>query len=36
MARDDWLTAPAEETLIFGDDPDAIWEKALDRAGLTL
>ena len=36
MARDDWLTAPAEETLIFGDDPDAVWEKALDRAGLTL
>jgi putative transcriptional regulator len=36
MARDDWLTAPAEETLIFGDDPDATWEKALDRAGLAL
>jgi len=36
MAHDDWLTAPAEETLIFGDDPDEIWEKALDRAGLAL
>lgn len=36
MARDDWLTAPAEEALIFGDDLDAIWEKALDRAGLAL
>jgi putative AlgH/UPF0301 family transcriptional regulator len=36
MAHDDWLTAPAEETLIFDDDPDTIWEKALNRAGLAL
>lgn len=36
MARDDWLTAPAEESLIFGDDPDAVWEKALHSAGLSL
>jgi putative transcriptional regulator len=36
LARDDWLTAPAEESLIFGDDLDAVWEKALHSAGLAL
>lgn len=36
MDREDWLTAPAEEALIFGDDLETIWEKALDRAGLPL
>lgn len=36
MDREDWLTAPAEESLIFGDDLEEIWEKALDSAGFLL
>ncbi len=36
MARDDWLTAPAEPSLIFSDDLDAVWEKAFKSAGLSL
>jgi putative transcriptional regulator len=36
MARDDWLTAPADSSLIFSDDLDAVWGKALESAGLSL
>ena len=36
MARDDWLTAPADDTLIFGDDPDGVWDKAMAKAGIAL
>lgn len=36
IAREDWLTAPADETLIFTDDIDGVWEKALANAGLPL
>jgi len=36
MAHDDWLTAPADESLIFSEDPDEVWKKALGRAGIAL
>lgn len=36
IARQDWLTAPADAGLIFSDDPDSVWEKAMSSAGLTL
>ncbi len=36
MARDDWLTAPEDLELIFGDDQDTKWERARTGAGLKL
>lgn len=36
MARDDWLTAPAEDALIFSDDPEGVWDKAMAKAGIAL
>ncbi len=36
MARNDWLTAPADSSLIFSDDLDAVWEEALASSGLSL
>lgn len=36
IARDDWRTAPAEESLIFGDDVGTVWERAFRQAGIAL
>lgn len=36
MARDDWLTAPAEDALIFSADPEGVWDKAMAKAGILL
>ena len=36
LARDDWLTAPADDNLIFSDDPDGVWDKAMAKAGIVL
>lgn len=36
LARDDWLTAPADAALIFSDDLDHIWERAMISAGIVL
>ncbi len=36
LGRDDWLTAPADLGLIFDDDQDGKWAKALRGAGLKL
>ena len=36
IARNDWLTAPADERLIFSDDAEKIWQEALKRAGTPL
>ena len=36
MARDDWLTAPAEPSLVFSDTLDDVWERAIESAGLSL
>jgi putative transcriptional regulator len=36
LARDDWLTAPAEEALIFSDDLDGMWKRAFRMAGISL
>ncbi|HUL11080.1 MAG TPA: YqgE/AlgH family protein [Methylococcaceae bacterium] len=36
LARSDWLIAPADPSLIFSSDPGAVWEKALQRAGIAL
>ena len=36
LARDDWLTAPADDSLIFSDDLEGVWDKALAKAGIAL
>jgi len=36
IARKSWEIVPPEETLIFGDDLDAVWDRAIARAGLSL
>lgn len=36
MSRGDWLVAPADPELMFSSEPDAVWEKALRRAGIAL
>ncbi len=33
IARGDWLSAPADEKLIFDDDIDTKWKRALQKAG---
>lgn len=34
ILRNDWLTAPVREDLVFGDDPEAVWESALASVGI--
>src|SRR6266545_4010555 len=34
ILRNDWLTAPAREDLIFASDPDAVWSAALRSVGV--
>lgn len=36
LAGNDWLTAPAETSLIFSDDIESVWQRALERAGTPL
>lgn len=36
IARDDWVTAPADASLIFSDDLESVWDEAISRAGLAL
>lgn len=36
IAREDWLTAPANAQLIFSEDLDALWKAAIDSVGLSL
>jgi putative transcriptional regulator len=36
LARNDWLTAPADDRLIFADDLDSVWEAAMRQAGTPL
>jgi putative transcriptional regulator len=36
IARNDWMTAPADDRLIFSDDSEKIWQEALKRAGTPL
>lgn len=36
IARDGWLTAPADPSLIFSADLDGLWQQALARAGTAL
>lgn len=36
VAREDWLTAPAEPGFVFDDDVATKWERAFALAGLTL
>ena len=36
IVRGDWLSAPADDRLIFSEDPDRVWGEALEHAGTTL
>lgn len=36
IAHGDWLLTPAEPSLIFEDDPDNAWDKAMREAGIPL
>lgn len=34
ILRDDWLLAPVQEDLVFADDPDEVWERAVRSVGV--
>ena len=34
ILRNDWLIAPVQDDLLFGDDPEAVWEQALASVGI--
>lgn len=34
--RDDWVTAPADQDLIFSDDLESTWDRAIKLAGVAL
>lgn len=36
MERRDWLTSPFDEDLVFGDDAEAKWDRAMHAAGIRL
>jgi len=36
MAREDWLTAPADAALIFDKDPKTLWDRIMAKAGIKL
>ncbi len=36
IARDDWVTAPADQDLIFSDDLESTWDRAIKTAGVAL
>jgi len=36
MARDDWMTAPADADFVFDENAAGKWERALAMAGITL
>lgn len=36
MARDSWYVAPADEGIVFSDDTDSAWERALAISGVEL
>jgi putative transcriptional regulator len=36
IARQDWFTVPEDPTLVFDEDRDAVWDKALARRGQEL
>lgn len=36
IARNDWLLAPADESLIFSEHPEQVWQNALKHAGMPL
>ncbi len=36
MAREDWLTAPADGALVFDQDPKTLWDRIMIKAGVKL
>jgi putative transcriptional regulator len=34
ILRDDWLTAPVDKRLLFTDNPETVWDQALDSVGV--
>jgi putative transcriptional regulator len=36
IARNDWFTAPEDSALVFDDDRDTVWDKALAKRGQDL
>jgi len=34
ILRNDWLTAPVQKELLFSDDPDSMWERAMVSVGV--
>lgn len=36
LARDDWLTAPADADIVFDGDAASKWRRAMEKAGLKL
>lgn len=36
LRRRDWIIVPSDGNLIFDDDPDTIWQRAVDKRGVDL
>ncbi|MBM3519143.1 MAG: DUF179 domain-containing protein, partial [Alphaproteobacteria bacterium] len=36
LEREDWLVVPADPALVFGDEPERLWERAVARARVPL
>ena len=34
IVRNDWLTAPVSHELLFSDQPEDVWEEALQSVGV--
>ena len=34
ILRNDWMTAPVDDGLIFAEEPDTVWARALDSVGV--
>jgi putative transcriptional regulator len=34
ILRNDWITAPVTTELLFNDDPDGVWQRAMESVGI--
>lgn len=36
LQRKDWVSVPSDETLVFSDDVETVWQRAMDKRGIDL
>ncbi|MGH6954360.1 MAG: YqgE/AlgH family protein, partial [Alphaproteobacteria bacterium] len=36
LKRNDWVTVPADDSLVFGENLDEVWKRAFERRGFDL